>query len=255
MGIVAPAYYAFSAKHMAEIADILGKNEEAAYYKDLYEKIREAFITEYVHEDGSMDADFQGIYVIALKMGLVTDEIRPKMVERLCRMIRDNGDKLDTGFLSVLFLMDVLCENGREDVAYRLLFQTGCPSWLYEVEKGGTTMWESWGAVSEDGTVSTYSYNHYAFGCVLDWMVSHIGGLQAIEPGYRRFRVKPSFTSGLTSVSVSEDTPYGKASVDWKSVAGKTLVHIEVPVNTEAVIELPGAAAEVVGSGVYDRLI
>lgn len=255
MGIVAPAYYAFSAKHMAEIADILGKSEESAYYTDLYEKIRKAFITEYVHEDGSMDADFQGIYVIALKMGLVTDEIRPKMVDRLCRMIRDNGDKLDTGFLSVLFLMDVLCENGREDVAYKLLFQTGCPSWLYEVEKGGTTMWESWGAISEDGTVSTYSYNHYAFGCVLDWMVRHIGGLQAIEPGYRRFRVKPSFTSGLTNASVSEDTPYGKASVDWKIVGGKTLVHIEVPVNTEAVIELPGAVAEVVGSGVYDRLI
>ncbi|MBR2766059.1 MAG: family 78 glycoside hydrolase catalytic domain [Blautia sp.] len=253
MGIVAPAYYAFSALRMSEIAGILGKKEEAAYYSDLYKKIREAFITEYVHEDGSMDADFQGIYVIALKMGLVTEEIRPKMVDRLCRMIRDNGDRLDTGFLSVLFLMDVLCENGREDVAYRLLFQTGCPSWLYEVEKGGTTMWESWGAVGEDGTVSTYSYNHYAFGCVLDWMVRHIGGLQAIEPGYKRFRVKPSFTSGLTSASVSEDTPYGKIRIDWRIVAEKTFVHIEVPVNTEAVIELPGMDAEIVGSGIYDR--
>lgn len=255
MGIVAPAYYAFSAKNMAEIAAVLGRNEDAKHYHELYENIREAFIAEYVHEDGTVDADFQGIYVIALKMGLVPDEVRTKMVNHLCDMIRENGDRLDTGFLSVLFLMDALCENGREDVAYKLLFQTGCPSWLYEVEKGGTTMWESWGAIAEDGTVSTYSYNHYAFGCVMDWMSRHIGGLQAIEPGYRRFRVKPSFASGLTSAAVSEDTPYGVAAVEWHAIGDAVCVHVEVPVNTEAVIELPNMEPVTVGSGGYDWIL
>ena len=252
MGIVAPAYYAFSARNMSEIAAILGKDGDAKRYAELYDNIRKAFIEEYVHDDGTMDADFQGIYVIALQMGLVTEEVRPKMVQHLCDMIHDNGDKLDTGFLSVLFLMDVLCDNGREDVAYKLLFQEGCPSWLYEVKMGGTTMWESWGAIDEDGRVSTYSYNHYAFGCVGDWMVRHIGGLQMIEPGYKRFRVKPSFTSGLTHASVSEDTPYGVAAVEWRIVDDTVLVHAEVPVNTEAVIDLPGRESITVGSGCYD---
>ena len=122
--------------------------------------------------------------------------------------------------------MDVLCDNGREDMAYKLLFQEGCPSWLYEVKAGATTMWESWGAIAEDGAVSTYSYNHYAFGCVQDWMVRHIGGLQIVEPGYKRFRVKPSFTSGLTSAAVSENTPYGVAAVEWRIVDGAALVRV-----------------------------
>lgn len=101
----------------------------------------EAFIREYVHEDGTLDADFQGIYVIVLKNHLVTEEVRPRMVAHLCSLIEKNGGCLDTGFLSVPFLLDVLCENGRRDVAYQLLFQTKCPSWLYEVEKvGGTAM-------------------------------------------------------------------------------------------------------------------
>ncbi|MDO4866663.1 MAG: family 78 glycoside hydrolase catalytic domain [Clostridia bacterium] len=255
MGVVAPAYYAFSAKSMAEIAAILGRSEEAKRYADLYEAIREAFIAEYVHDDGTMDADFQGIYVIALQMGLVPDAVRPKMVGHLVDLIERNGDRLDTGFLSVPFLMDVLTDNGREDVAWKILFQTDCPSWLYEVEKGGTTMWESWGAIAEDGTVSTYSYNHYAFGCVEDWMVRHIGGLQIIEPGYKKFRVKPSFTSGLTSASVSEDTPYGVASVEWRIVGDAVCVHVEVPVNAEAVIELPDREAVTVGSGSHDWLV
>ena len=255
MGIVAPAYYAFSAKNMSKIAAILGKQEDARRYADLYENIREAFIAEYVHDDGTMDADFQGIYVIALQMDLVPEDVRPKMVQHLCQLIHDNGDKLDTGFLSVLFLMDVLCDNGREDMAYKLLFQEGCPSWLYEVKAGATTMWESWGAIAEDGTVSTYSYNHYAFGCVGEWMYRHIGGLQIIEPGYKKFRVKPSFTSGLTHAAVSEETPYGRAAVEWRIVGDAVAVHAEVPVNTEAVIELPNMESVTICSGGYDWLV
>lgn len=255
MGIVAPAYYAFNAKNMSEICRILGKEEEAAHYADLYEKIRDAFITEYVHEDGTLDADFQGIYVIALKMGLVTEDVRPKMTEHLVQLIENNRNCLDTGFLSILFLMDVLCENGRQDIAYRLLFQTACPSWLYEVGAGATTMWESWGAIGEDGAVSTYSYNHYAFGCVGEWMYRHLGGLNALEPGYRKLRIAPHFDSGLTSVEVSEETPYGKVSVNWQMAGKSVMVRAEIPANTSAVIELPGMEPVTVGSGSYHYLV
>ena len=255
MGVVAPAYYAFSAKTMSEIAAILGRDDDARRYAELYQNIREAFIAEYVHADGTMDANFQGIYVIALQMGLVPEDVRPRMVEHLCQMIHDNGDRLDTGFLSVLFLMDVLCDNGRANVAYKLLFQEGCPGWLYEVRAGATTLWESWGAISEDGSVSTYSYNHYAFGCVGEWMYRHIGGLQRVEPGYRRFRVKPSFVPGLTSAAVSEETPYGRAAVEWRAVGERVLVHAEVPANARADVELPGMATMTVGSGSYDWLV
>ena len=94
-----------------------------------------------------------------------------------------------------------------------------------------------------------------AFGCVGEWMYRHIGGLQIIEPGYRKFRVKPSFTSGLTHAAVSEETPYGKAAVEWHIVADAVVVHAEVPANTEAVIELPGMESVTVGSGSYDWLV
>lgn len=251
MHIVAPAYAAFSALNMSEIAEILGHNEDAAYYAEQYRMIRKAFIEEYVHEDGTMDADFQGIYVIALKIGLVPDEVRPKMVEHLCQMIQDNRGCLDTGFLSVLFLMDVLTENNRKKVAYQLLFQTQCPSWLYEVERGATTMWESWGAIGEDGAVSTYSYNHYAFGCVGEWMYREIGGLQALEPGYKKIRVAPSLDCGLTYAEVSEETPYGRAAVHWELVDSRAIVHVTVPANTTAEICLPDKETVTVGSGRY----
>lgn len=255
MGVVGPAYYAFSARHMAAIARILGKEDDVLYYTDLYEKIREAFIEEYVYNNGTMDADFQGIYVIALHNNLVTDEIRPKMVEHLCDMIKKNNNCLDTGFLSVPFLMDVLCDNGKTDVAYQLLFQTACPSWLYEVEHGGTTMWESWGATDEEGNVSTYSYNHYAFGCIGDWMYRMLGGLQIAEPGYKTFKVSPHFDCGLTHVSVEENTPYGKASIKWEQLGNYIYLNVTVPANTKALLEADGLEKQLLGSGTYSFII
>lgn len=172
-------------------------------------------------------------------------------VEHLCSLIEKNNNCLDTGFLSVLFFMDVLCENGRSDVAYKLLFQKSCPGWLYEVEKGATTMWESWGAVGEDGTVSTYSYNHYAFGCIGEWMYRTLGGLQMLEAGYKRFRVSPDFNCGLSAVSLSKETPYGKAGAEWERVEDKIILHVTVPANTEAEICLPEREIEITGSGRY----
>lgn len=255
MDVVAPAYYAFSAKTMSEIAAILGRTEDSSRYAALYQNIRESFIKEYVHDDGALDADFQGIYVIALQMGLAPEDIRPKMVQHLVDLITENGNCLDTGFLSIPFLMDVLCNNGRQDIAYRLLFQTSCPSWLYEVNSGATTIWESWNAIETDGTASTYSYNHYAFGCIGEWMYRHLGGLAPIEPGYKKFRIAPHFDCGLTSAEVSEITPYGKAAVSWKLLNGYALIQIEVPANTTALIHIPGLDDITVGSGSYDYMV
>ena len=252
MVYVAPAYYAFSARSMVEVAKALGMNSKAAEYEKLYETIRKAYIEEYIDENGLMPQELQGLYVIALKNDLVDDERRPKMAAHLRRMIEDNDNRLDTGFLSVLFLMDTLMENGMQDLAVKILYQNRCPSWLYMVEHGATTMWESWGAVLEDGSVSTYSYNHYAFGCVGDWLYRTLGGLTAIEAGYKHFKAAPSYEFGLTSASVSEITPYGKIEVSWKKDGNTVDLAVTVPVNTTADIEVGSGEYRRVGSGHYE---
>jgi len=249
---VAPAYYAFSAKNMSEIAQIIGRDEDSKYYADLYDKIRQAYIDEYVNDEGLLPQELQGIYVIALKMNLVPENLKDKMVQHLREMIEANDNCLDTGFLSVLFLMDVLCDNGLNDLAYKILYQTKCPSWLYEVEHGATTMWESWGAVLEDGSTSTYSYNHYAFGCVGEWLYKTIGGIQNDLPGYKHFIVKPDYSYSLKKSEVRHDTPYGKIAVSWTLEGKNVQLHVEVPVNTSATVYLQQGMTKEVGSGVYD---
>ena len=237
--IVASAYYAYSTFLMGQIALQLDDLKGYQKYARLNQQVTEAFMAEYVPENGIMEADYQGVYVLCLAFDLAMDETREMMTAHLAGMIERNNGCLDTGFLSVPFLMDVLVRERRRDVAMQLLFNTNCPSWLYEVEKGATTVWETWTAVRPDGAVEPMSFNHYAFGCVGDWIYREIAGLNASMPGYKRIRFTPGVDSGLDWAEASHKTPYGETSIRWEKAENGWKMRIVVPANTEADIFFP----------------
>ena len=150
------------------------------------------------------------------------------------------GDCLDTGFLSVHLLLDVLADTGHADTAYKLLFQTKCPGWLYMVEHGATTIWETWDCVKEDGSVGTYSYNHYAYGCVGKWLYTRLAGITAKAPGYKEVQICPGIDSGLTHVKAAVETPRGTLKVAWEIKSGQLHVETVIPKGVTARLILPG---------------
>ncbi|MFP7471434.1 family 78 glycoside hydrolase catalytic domain [Niallia taxi] len=236
--LVATCFYANSALLLAKISIILGKKETAAMYEELNQQIRKAFEEEYIDKNGRVSSPTQGIYILALQMNMVSDSKRPLVVNQLIQLIKENGYKLDTGFLSISYLMDVLCKEGEHETAYRLLFQTQCPSWLYEVENGATTIWESWSAIAPDGTVGHMSFNHYAFGCVGDWLYRYIAGINPGEPGYKTCIIEPHTDCGLTSAAAEINTKYGKLSSSWTKTDNLVTLIVEVPANTTATVVL-----------------
>lgn len=207
-------------------------------YEELNQQIRKAFEEEYIDKNGRVSSPTQGIYILALQMNMVSDSKRPLVVNQLIQLIKENGYKLDTGFLSIPYLMDVLCKEGEHETAYRLLFQTQCPSWLYEVENGATTIWESWSAIAPDGTVGHMSFNHYAFGCVGDWLYRYIAGINPGEPGYKTSIIEPHTDCGLTSAAAEINTKYGKLSSSWTKTDNLVTLIVEVPANTTATVVL-----------------
>ncbi|MGN1141728.1 MAG: family 78 glycoside hydrolase catalytic domain [Oliverpabstia sp.] len=249
---VATAMYAQSTDQMAQIAAILGKEEEENYYKVLNEKIRMAYAAEYISDDGSIGDAPQGVYVLALAMKMGNKETLKKVAAKLVEMIHSNGDHLDTGFLSIPYLMDVLMEYGYIDTTRKLLYQDSCPSWLYEVKNGATTMWERWDAILENGKRTDSSYNHYAFGCIGDWMYRTLLGFQNAAPGYKKVKIQPNFSFGLTHAEGTFESIYGTYKIRWKLGCDEenSTMEITVPVGAEAQIVLPGIC-ETVGSGTY----
>jgi alpha-L-rhamnosidase len=249
--LVAPAMYAYSASLMIRICQALGKKDMEEHFKLLLQNIQIAYLHEYVTADGRLKVEYQGIYVLALQMNLVTPDKREAVFQRLVELIEKNGYCLDTGFLSMPFLLDVLYENGRKDLAYKLLYQEKCPSWLYEVNKGASTIWESWTNISPDGEVTNASYNHFAFGCVGDFIYRRILGLIPQTPGYDNVIISPDLECGLEWVKGSFESVHGLIDICWTRKNNKGLLEVTLPPNTQATVIFHNKQYENIGSGYW----
>lgn len=238
--LTATALYAQSCMIMIEACRVLGKKNLQNHYEELLKKIREAFDAEYITEDGYVKNDLQGLYVLTLAMGLASPEKEEKVVDRLIAKIRENDLCLDTGFMAIKYLMDVLVKYGRTDIAKAILYQRKCPSWLYEIDHGATTIWETWDAVSAEEIPSTFSYNHYAFGCIGDWMYRNLLGVRCIESGYRKFLIEPDFSYDLTYAEGSFESTNGQIRFKWNRTGVRTICYeLTVPVNSTAEVRFP----------------
>jgi alpha-L-rhamnosidase len=261
---VATAYLANSYGIVARIAELLGEHTDAVRYRRERERVIRAYRNVFTDGQGTLHTEFQTGYVLPLAFGMTEGAETERMVDNLVRLIDDAGGHLQTGFTGTPFILFALSDSGRLDEAYRLLLQTGCPSWLYMVESGGTTIWERWDALRPDGTVNTadlqtgedtggmVSFNHYAAGAVGDWMYRRIAGLEPLEGGYRRFRVRPLPGGGLSWARGSVRTPYGTASSSWSIEGERMLLRVEVPVSTRCEVELPDGTRHELASGVHE---
>jgi alpha-L-rhamnosidase len=252
--IVATAYLFRSTDLVAKAAAVLGEEEEAARYAGLAERVRQAFLRQYVTPGGRMMSDAQTGYATALMFGIVTDEeTRTVMGDRLEELVRTNGYRIGTGFVGTPLVTDALESTGHLDAAARLLTETRNPSWLYPVTMGATTVWERWDSMLEDGTINPgemTSFNHYALGAVADWLHRSVAGLAPAEPGYRTVRIAPRPIEQLEDAEARLDGPYGRVRAAWRRDGDSIVVEATVPANTSAEVVLPGSDEVItVGSG------
>ena len=246
--LIATAYFARSAELVGLAAGVLGLRAEEVHYLSLATQIREAFAKEYVTPAGRLLSDAQTAYTLAIEFGLLPEpEQRQHAAERLSELVRLNGFHIGTGFVGTPLICDALCNTGNYAAAYRLLLQRECPSWLYPVTMGATTIWERWDSMLPDGSINPgemTSFNHYALGAVADWLYRTVGGIAPAEPGYRQINIQPRPGGGLTQASARHLTPYGMAECAWKIEDGNIEVKVIVPPNATAVVTLPGTDAD-----------
>lgn len=171
-------------------------------------------------------------YALAIVFDLLDEDQFPIAGKWLAEVLARNGFRISTGFAGTPHVLPALTKTGHMEEAYLTLMQTEAPSLLYPVTMGATTIWERWDAVRPDGTLhppGMTSLNHYAYGAVADWLHRVVGGLEAIEPGYRRARIAPVPGGGLTHTTLTHDTVHGRISVCWRIVEGTMAVEVALP--------------------------
>jgi alpha-L-rhamnosidase len=244
--MIAQCFFAHSTNLVIKAATVLGKSEDVARYSKLLGNVKEAFIKEYLTPNGRLLSSTQTAYVLALNFDMLPEALREQAVTRLVENIKSYNNHLTTGFLGTPYLCHVLSRFGYPDVAYSLLLQETYPSWLYPVKMGATTVWERWDGIKPDSTFQTpgmNSFNHYAYGAIGDWMYRVVAGIDTDSeaPGYKKIKIRPVIGKGLTKVSASLETYYGKVSSGWSVDNGKLSLDIEIPANTTATVYIPAS--------------
>ena len=235
--LIASAYFAHSAEIVAKTLKILGRDN--SYYEDMHSKIVSAYRKRFTEYKTQTEC------AISLAFDLAED--KAATAAQLADMVKNNGNKLTTGFLGTPYIMDALSQNGYADVAYSLLLQEEYPSWLFSVNMGSTTVWEHWDSLRADGTMwdtKMNSFNHYAYGCVAAWMYETMCGIKVDEanPGFERIIICPQPDKRLQWAKASLDTSFGTISSAWRYEDGEIVYDFDLP--KSAHIQIEGKAFE-----------
>jgi alpha-L-rhamnosidase len=236
---------------VADTAAILGRSEEADRFRRIAADLRAAFNREYVHA-GVITSDCSTVYTLAIVFGLLDADDEAFAGRRLADLAEQADYRVSTGFAGTPFIADALTQVGRVDVAYRLLMEKGCPSWLYPVTMGATTIWERWDSMLPDGSINPggmTSFNHYALGAVADWMHRVVGGIAPLKPGYESVLIAPVPGGGLTSANASLRSRHGTISVRWELEGDILTVVAELPDGIDGILRLPGVPDQPIGGG------
>ncbi|WKK70514.1 alpha-L-rhamnosidase C-terminal domain-containing protein [Rathayibacter oskolensis] len=250
-GVVATACAYRTARIVADTAAVLGRDDEAREFSAMASELREAFRAKYV-ADQRVFSDCTTVYSLAIVFGLLDDSELGWAGDRLAELVAESGYTISTGFAGTPFITDALSSTGHIDAAYRLLLQRECPSWLYPVTMGATTVWERWDSMLPDGTINPgemTSFNHYALGAVADWLHRVVGGLAPLDPGYSRLLIAPQPGGDLTWAESTLETPHGLASVRWDRDGSDVSLAVTVPAGATAVVRAAGAPDRELGAG------
>ena len=241
------SYWAMDAGMMRDMAQATGR--DAAKYAAIEQEAKQYLRDEFLNADGTFKTailnTMQTPALFALKNGLVEGKAKEDMIARLRQNFADHGNCLQTGFLGTSILMATLTDNGMVDIAYELLFQRKNPSWLYSVDNGATTIWERWNSYMLDkgmGPKGMNSFNHYAYGCVCEWIWETAAGIATAldKPGFQHIIMKPVPDKRLGYLKASYQSAAGLIKSEWKYEGDQWIWDFTIPEGATASVTLPG---------------
>ncbi len=232
----------------ATMLRLTGDDAGAARFDARAKRARDAFNDRFLDRAtaryrGDGDAGYRQAHnLLALAFGLVPDDLRARVAAGVAADAKSRGDHLTTGALATKAILPVLTATGHGDEAWAIATQITFPSWGYWRANGATSLWEHWKLASR-------SRGHYFLGTIDDWLYSDVAGLRPLEPGWRRFEVRPTLTAFLEHASATVMTPYGHAGASWRIVGDRVEAEIRVPVGSTAIVALPGMGERLLSSG------
>jgi alpha-L-rhamnosidase len=244
--LISTAYFAHDASLMAEMASAIGKTDDAAGFRRLFEDVRSAFQKKFINADGSVGAQkSQTAHLLALRFELLSTEQKFAALPHLVKNLDDRNWRHGVGFLGVNLLLPTLTDAGHTDGAYYTITGTEFPSWGYSVMQGATTIWERWNSFTKAngfGDAGMNSFNHYAYGSCVEWLYRTVLGIDG-NAGFGQIVIKPEPGPGVNSARGHYDSIRGRIATAWKLEGGQLALDVTLPANVTAEIHVPADSA------------
>src|SRR5690554_1451025 len=248
---IGSAYYFYSTKLLAQMAEVIGKTADAEQYNMLAQQIAEAYHHEYWNDSiKNYPGGTQTANLLPLAFGLTPDDLEEQVVKNLIENVKAKNGHPTTGFLGTGYILPMLSKYGNHKLAYDMMNKTEYPSWGYMVKQGATTIWELWNSDTERPE-GMNSRNHFALGCVGEWIWNTLAGINISdeEPGFKQSIIKPQPAGDLNWARAEYETNYGRLSVDWEMDDGAFNLQLVVPPNTTSWIDFSGIEG---GNEIYE---
>jgi alpha-L-rhamnosidase len=238
---VSTAYLYYSVILVAESAAVLGKSNEAAYYKDMSEIIRRRFNEKFFNrETAQYESGSQSANTLAVALGLAEPAYHKRIVENIAANIRGKGCHFSTGSMGTKAIVEVLCQNGRPDLVYEVMTNKTSPGFGYMLAQDATSIWERWEADRNNNIMN--SRNQPMFAAAAVFFYKYLGGI-GMEPCSEAFRdlvIAPCVPPALNQVTVEMDVPAGHVISSWKKTGSQFVLYISIPFNAKARVVIPG---------------
>lgn len=234
--VTATAYLFYNAKTMAQMAEVLGKTDDAEYFNRRAEQIRSAFNNEFfVSEELHYVGNTQTANSMPLVMGIVDPANKAAVLDSLLQDLEERDTSLTAGGVGYRYLLRALAEGGRSDVIQRMIVQEDMPGYAWQLKAGATALTESWEAHA------TTSNNHFMLGHITEWFYHDLAGIRPdpTHPGFARVNIAPQPVSGVDWVDASYNSVRGPIRSHWQRKGDRFELEVEIPANVLAEVWLP----------------
>jgi alpha-L-rhamnosidase len=251
---ICDAFQIYSTRLFSIMAEAIGKQGIAKHYRDYEKTLLDRFGQTYLDEESCLTERTQTAHIIALHFSLVSGKAKEKVTKGLLALLEERKGHLVTGFIGTPYFCHALSNNGQKEAAFKLLLQDDFPSWLYQVKKGATTVWENWDGIKPDGNMCSpdmNSFNHYAYGTIGEWIYANIGGIVSEKPGFQSCIVKPLVSCGLSMAKMTYRSIKGPITVQWEKKDKQVRILVSIPANIKATIILE-ACKDIISSDGLD---
>jgi alpha-L-rhamnosidase len=235
--LIGTTHYLDCARIMTKFAGIMDDRENEDRFRQLANRLKNMMIRMFWEESLPDSINKQTMFATLLYYNIIPEEERQNAVDSLMKAVRKGpAGHFTTGIFGTKYILEALSSSGKIDEVYRIVSSTDFPGWGHMINRGATTIWETW-----KESDNTYSNCHPMFGTVTEWYYRWLGGIQPDpdHPGFERFFLMPNTPKGLNSAECSYNSPYGKIVSGWKRSGKETEFNIEVPAGTIASVKIP----------------